>query len=63
MRYVETVEVDLDGRGFVEMTGSISLSENPRIGLGVPRSTQSVDVTMTDTDGAVATAHKTLSGS
>lgn len=62
MRYVETVDVDLDGAGFVEMTGSISLSENPRVGLSVPRRTQSVDVTMTDTDGTVATAHKTLPG-
>jgi sulfur-oxidizing protein SoxY len=63
MRYVETVDIDLDGGGFVEMTGSISLSENPRVGLSVPRRTQSVDVTMTDTDGTVATAHKVLSGS
>lgn len=63
MRYVETVKVDLDGAGFVTMTGSISLSENPRIGLGVPRDTQSVDVTMTDTKGTVTTAHRTLSGS
>ncbi len=62
MRYVERVDIDLDGAGFVEMTGSISLSENPRLGLAVPRSTQSVDVTMTDTDGTVTTAHKTLPG-
>ncbi|WP_300035578.1 quinoprotein dehydrogenase-associated SoxYZ-like carrier [uncultured Roseobacter sp.] len=62
LRYVETVDVDLDGAGFVEMTGSISLSENPRVGLSVPRRTQSVDVTMTDTDGTIATAHKTLPG-
>lgn len=62
MRYVETVDVDLDGAGFVEMTGSISLSENPRVGLSVPRRTQSVDVTMTDTDGTTTSAHKKLAG-
>lgn len=62
MRYVETVDIDLDGTGFATMTGSISLSENPRVGLSVPRATQSVDVTMIDTDGTVATAHKTLPG-
>lgn len=62
LRYVEQVEIALDDVGYVEMTGSISLSENPRVGLSVPRKTQSVDVTMTDTDGTVATAHKTLPG-
>lgn len=62
MRYVETVDIDLDGNGYVEMTGSISLSENPRVGLAVPRHTQSVDVTMIDTDGTVASAHKKLPG-
>ncbi|WP_146346685.1 quinoprotein dehydrogenase-associated SoxYZ-like carrier [Falsiphaeobacter marinintestinus] len=62
MRYVETVEIDLDGAGFVEMTGSISLSENPRVGLAVPQSTRSVDVTMTDTDGTVSSTHKDLAG-
>lgn len=62
MRYVESVEIDLDGAGFVDLTGSISLSENPRLGLAVPQSTRSVDVTMTDTDGAVAHAHKDLAG-
>ncbi|SFT09405.1 sulfur-oxidizing protein SoxY [Sulfitobacter marinus] len=62
MRYVEKVEIDLDGAGFVDMTGSISLSENPRVGLAVPQSTRSVDVTMTDTGGTVSTAHKDLAG-
>lgn len=62
MRYVETVEIALDGAGFVDLTGSISLSENPRLGLAVPRSTQSVDVTMTDTDGTVTRASKDLAG-
>jgi len=62
MRYVENVQIDLDGRGFVNMTGSISLSENPRMSLAVPGDTRSVDVTMTDTDGTVSTAHKALAG-
>ncbi len=62
MRYVENVEIDLDGGDYVDLTGSISLSENPRVGLSVPSKTQSVDVTMTDTDGTVSHAHKKLAG-
>lgn len=63
MRYVETMDIALDGAGYVGMTGSISLSENPRVGLSVPGNTRSVDVTMTDTKGTVTTAHKDLPGS
>lgn len=62
MRYVESVDIDLDGAGYVEMTGSISLSENPRVGLSVPSRSRSVDVTMTDTDGTVSHLHKDLAG-
>ncbi|WP_282063764.1 quinoprotein dehydrogenase-associated SoxYZ-like carrier [Roseobacter litoralis] len=62
MRYVENVEIDLDGAGYVDLTGSISLSENPRLGLAVPQSTRSVDVTMTDTNGTVAHLRKDLPG-
>ena len=62
MRYVENVEIDLDGGGYVDVTGSISLSENPRISLSVPSKTRSVDVTMTDTNGTVSRAHKSLAG-
>lgn len=62
MRYVENVEIDLDGAGFVDVTGSISLSENPRLGLAVPQSTRRVDVIMTDTDGTVSHAGKDLAG-
>ena len=62
MRYVETVDIDLDGAGYVQMTGSISLSENPRVGISVPGRAQSVDVTMTDTDGTVSHLHKKLAG-
>lgn len=62
MRYVETVEIDLDGADFVTLTGSISLSENPRVSLAIPQGTKTVEVTMTDTDGTTATARKTLAG-
>ena len=62
MRYVETLDVDLDGAGYVEMTGSISLSENPRIGMSVPGKTQTVGVTITDTDGTVTHAQKSVEG-
>lgn len=62
MRYVETVAIDLDGAGFVDLTGSISLSENPRLGLAVPQSTRSVYVTMTDTSGTVSHLRKKLAG-
>lgn len=62
MRYVETLDIDLDGAGYVEITGSISLSENPRVGLSVPSGSQSVDVTMTDTSGTVSHARQDLTG-
>lgn len=62
MRYVDDVQIDLDGAGYVDVTGSISLSENPRLGLSVPHDTQTVDVTMTDTNGTVAHVHKKLAG-
>ncbi|MBK5933307.1 sulfur-oxidizing protein SoxY [Rhodovulum imhoffii] len=62
MRYIETLDIGVNGGGYARMTGSISLSENPRIGLSVPSGTQSVDVTMTDTGGTITHAHKTLEG-
>jgi sulfur-oxidizing protein SoxY len=62
MRYVENVEIDLDGAGYIDMTGSISLSENPKVGLSVPMKSRAVDVTMTDTDGTVSHIHKDLAG-
>lgn len=51
MRYVETLEVALDGQPHVTVTGSISLSENPELHLSVPGATRRADVTLTDTDG------------
>lgn len=62
LRYVEDLKVDLDGAGYVDVTGSISLSENPRIGMSVPSQTQTVDVTMTDTEGTVTHAQKRFAG-
>ncbi|EPX76111.1 quinoprotein dehydrogenase-associated SoxYZ-like carrier [Salipiger mucosus] len=62
MRYVETVEIDTDGAGYVEMTGSISLSENPALKLSVPGDTGHLGVTMTDTDGTVSTAETRIAG-
>lgn len=54
MRYVETVGIDLDGRPFAELTGSISLSENPEFMLSIPAAAHVIDVTMTDTNGTVS---------
>lgn len=62
MRYVENVDIELDGSGYVGLTGSISLSENPRVGISVPSKALSVGVTMTDTDGTVTRIQKNLSG-
>lgn len=61
-RYVDRIEIHLDGAEFVNVTGSISLSENPKLSLSVPGSTRSVDVKMIDTDGTVSTAHKSVTG-
>lgn len=62
MRYVEKLDVDLDGKGYVDVTGSISLSENPRISMSAPGSLRRVDVTMTDTDGTVTHATHSVAG-
>ena len=60
MRHVEDVRIDLDGKPYAEITGSISLSENPEMTLSIPADTRGIDVTMTDTDGTVAHASKRL---
>ncbi|WP_299819129.1 quinoprotein dehydrogenase-associated SoxYZ-like carrier [uncultured Jannaschia sp.] len=62
MRYVETLELNLDGAGFATVTGSISLSENPSLTVSVPGGAQAVDVTMTDTDGTTTHARATVAG-
>lgn len=61
-RYIETVAVDLDGVRFVDVTGSISLSENPSISMTVPAYTRVAEITLTDTDGTVATAQQQMTG-
>lgn len=53
MRYVDTVGIDLDGRPYAQLTGSISLSENPEFRLSIPAAAHVIDVTMTDTDGTI----------
>ncbi|TCO71676.1 quinoprotein dehydrogenase-associated SoxYZ-like carrier [Rhodovulum euryhalinum] len=62
MRYVQTLDVALDGQPYATVTGSISLSENPRISLAAPAGTRSVDATMTDTDGTVTHAKRSFPG-
>lgn len=59
-RYVETLEIELNGGPFATMTGSISLSENPQVTLSVPAGTRHVRATLTDTDGAVSQAERSL---
>ena len=53
MRYVETVEVQTDGKPAFTLTGSISLSENPAVRFDIPAEAVGVGVKMTDTEGAV----------
>lgn len=63
LRYVEDLAVDVDGADYVGVTGSISLSENPSLGLSIPAETRHVGVTLTDTDGTVSHAETALPGS
>ena len=60
MRYVSDVDIGINGQPFVDITGSISLSENPELRLSVPGDATRVDVEMTDTDGTVSRASKSL---
>lgn len=62
MRYVETLEIETESGNYVDVTGSISLSENPQVSLSVPADTRRVGVTMTDTSGTVTTAETELAG-
>lgn len=59
-RYVETLQIDLNGSPFVTMTGSISLSENPQVTLSVPSGTRRVRAKLTDSDGTVSEAERDL---
>lgn len=60
MRYVETLDIDLNGAPFVTMTGSISLSENPQVTVSVPMGTRRVRAKLTDTDGTTSEAERDL---
>ncbi len=62
MRYLQTVEVDLDGSPFASITGSISLSENPALTMTVPATTQLANVRILDTDGTAAEAQVDRTG-
>ena len=59
-RYVESLQIDLNGTPFVTMTGSISLSENPQVTLSVPTGTRRVKAKLTDSDGTVSEAERDL---
>ncbi len=61
-RYVERVQVDADGAPWLDMTGSISLAENPRLTVSVPPGTGRVAVTLTDSEGTVTRAVGALPG-
>lgn len=56
MRYVSDVEVGVNGAPYVDVAGSISLSEDPSLKMSVPGDAQTATVTMTDTDGTVTEA-------
>ncbi|MEJ8475630.1 quinoprotein dehydrogenase-associated SoxYZ-like carrier [Roseibium algae] len=59
-RYVETLQLNLNGAPFATMTGSISLSENPQVTVSVPSGTNRVKAILTDTDGTVTEAERSL---
>ena len=61
-RYVETVEIQADGKPQFTMTGSISFSENPAIKFEIPGESLGVGVKMVDTKGAVFEEEFSLSG-
>lgn len=61
-RYVETVEIETDGKPRFTLTGSISFSENPAIRFEIPGDSVGVGVKMTDTEGAVFEEAFSLSG-
>ncbi|MEM7745901.1 MAG: quinoprotein dehydrogenase-associated SoxYZ-like carrier [Pseudomonadota bacterium] len=52
-RYVDTVAVEADGTPIFNLTGSISLSENPAVRFRIPEDSVTLGVRMTDTEGAV----------
>lgn len=53
MRTIQTLDVDRNSNPYLNIEGSISLSENPELSFSVPSNTFELGVTMTDTEGAV----------
>ena len=60
LRVVGEVGIALDNAPYLNMTGSISLSENPRLRVSVPEGTSVAEVTLHDTDGKVTRARTSL---
>lgn len=61
-RYIETVGFEVNGKSYFEMTGSISLSEDPQITVSLPENAQTFAVELTDTSGTVTTKQHVLTG-
>ncbi|WP_208999194.1 quinoprotein dehydrogenase-associated SoxYZ-like carrier [Roseibium sediminis] len=53
-RYVDTLDIELNGAPYAKVTGSISLSENPTISFAVPGTTRRAKARLQDTDGTVS---------
>lgn len=60
MRVVDDLTVSLDNRPYLTMTGSISLSENPRLRVSIPSGTTAAEVSLRDTDGTKTSARTSL---
>ncbi len=58
MRAVQSLDVESDASPYLNIEGSISLSENPEVSFSIPNSTFELGVTMTDTDGTVTSETK-----
>ena len=61
-RYIDTLDISVNGTPYVGITGSISLSENPKLELTIPPGGRTAGVHMQDTDGATSDAEVTLPG-
>jgi sulfur-oxidizing protein SoxY len=60
LRVVEEVAITLDTTPYLTMTGSISLSENPRLRVSIPAGTTAAEVSLRDTDGTETQARTSL---
>lgn len=61
-RFIDTLNISVNGAPYVDITGSISLSENPRLELTIPPGGRTAGVHLLDTNGATSDAEVTLSG-